>query len=264
VAEAHGLRGDEPAGSASLLPGPGTAFILVSQGDRVAKRVLVVDDEEWVVELVRRYLEGAGFRVTTATDGPSALARFESDRPDLVVLDWMLPGLNGPGVAARIRETSGVPIIFLTARTEEADRVKGLEIGADDYVTKPFSARELEARVRAVLRRAEVGHGRARALEVGGLRVDRDQREAWADGRLLDLTPMEFDLLALLLENPGRVFTRLELLEALRGATDETFERAIDSHVKRLRQKIEPDTKSPRYLLTVFGVGYKLAREGEE
>ncbi len=227
-------------------------------------RILVVDDEEWVLRLIQGYLEQAGFNVATAADGTRALAKFNTYRPDLVVLDWMLPGLDGIEVAKRIRQQSNVPIIMLTARADEGDRIKGLELGADDYVVKPFSARELEARVRAVLRRSQGDPGRPAVLEFGDIRLDIDQHEAWLSGRRVELSPMEFDLLVFLMEHPGRVFTRLELLEALRGTTYESFERSIDSHVKRLRQKIEPDPKTPRYVLTVFGVGYKFAKSEEE
>jgi DNA-binding response OmpR family regulator len=228
------------------------------------KRILVVDDEEWVRELVGRYLEAAGFDVVTAADGRKALTQFDSHRPDLVILDWMLPGLDGLEVATRIRKESSVPIIILTARTEEGDRIKGLEFGADDYVVKPFSTRELEARVRAVLRRSQGNHAKAPLLESGEIRVEIDQHEVRVGGRSVDLSSMEFDLLVFLMEHPGRVFTRLELLEALRGTTYESFERSIDSHIKRLRQKIEPDPKNPCYVLTVFGVGYKFAKGGEK
>jgi two-component system OmpR family response regulator len=228
------------------------------------KRILVVDDEEWVRELVGRYLEAAGFDVVIAADGRKALTQFDSHRPDLVILDWMLPGLDGLEVAARIRKESSVPIIMLTARTEEGDRIKGLEFGADDYVVKPFSTRELEARVRAVLRRSQGNSAKAALLESGEIRVEIDQHEVHVGDRLVDLSSMEFDLLVFLMEHPGRVFTRLELLEALRGTTYESFERSIDSHIKRLRQKIEPDPKAPRYVKTVFGVGYKFAKGGEE
>ena len=228
------------------------------------KRILVVDDEEWVRELVGRYLEQAGFDVVTAADGRKALTQFDSHRPDLVILDWMLPGLDGLEVATRIRKESSVPIIMLTARTDEGDRIKGLEFGADDYVVKPFSTRELEARVRAVLRRSQGNFAKAALLESGEIRVEIDQHEVLVGGRLVDLSSMEFDLLVFLMEHPGRVFTRLELLEALRGTTYESFERSIDSHIKRLRQKIEPDPKNPRYVLTVFGVGYKFAKNGDE
>jgi len=224
------------------------------------QQILVVDDEPWVRQMVRAYLEQAGFNVVTAADGPGALTQFSMDQPDLVILDWMLPGMQGIEVATRIRQQSDVPIIMLTARSDEDDRVSGLELGADDYIVKPFSARELEARVRAVLRRSQDNWGKPAVLEAGPIRIDLSQHEVRVRGEIVELTPMEFDLLAYLMERPGRVFTRLELLEALRGTTYESFERSIDSHVKRLRQKIEPDPKAPRYVLTVFGVGYKFAK----
>jgi DNA-binding response OmpR family regulator len=224
-------------------------------------KVLVVDDEDWVLETVRRYLEQAGFDVTPARDGASALESFERAAPDLVVLDWMLPKMDGLAVAARIRATSRVPIIMLTARVTEQDRLAGFDAGVDDYVVKPFSARELEARVRAVLRRSS---GKESPIqEVGDLRLDRDQRLVWIRGELIELSAMGFDLLAFLINHPGRVFTRLELLEAVRGETYSGFERSIDSHIKRLRQKIEPDPARPTYILTVFGVGYRFAK-GED
>jgi two-component system OmpR family response regulator len=222
------------------------------------QKILVVDDEGWVVEAVRKYLEAAAFDVVTAYDGATALAQFEAHRPDLIILDWMLPALDGLSVAERIRETSNVPIIMLTARTDEEDRLDGFETGVDDYVVKPFSARELEARVRAVLRRS--AGKEPTILEVGGLKLNREQRRLWVDGEPVELSAMAFDLLAVLMANPGRVFTRLELLEAIRGETYGSFERAIDSHVKRLRQRIEPDPHDPTYLVTVFGIGYKLMK----
>jgi DNA-binding response OmpR family regulator len=225
----------------------------------MAAKILVVDDEPWVVQAVQSYLEDAHFEVFCAYDGTEALAQFDQHAPDLIILDWMLPELDGISVAKRIRQTSGVPIIMLTAKVEEDDRVEGLETGADDYVVKPFSARELEARVRAVLRRS--AGKTAPILEVGALRLDPAQHQVWVDGSLVELTAMEFDLLAFLMTHPGRVFTRLELIEAVRGETYESFERSIDSHIKRLRQKIEPDPHEPRFVLTVFGVGYKLAKE---
>lgn len=226
----------------------------------MSQRILVVDDEDWVLQMVRGYLEAAGFCVATAANGTKALAQFDTFQPDLVLLDWMLPQLDGLEVAARIRQRSDVPIIMLTARVDEEDRITGLELGADDYVVKPFSVRELEARVRAVLRRSSDDHIHPPALEVGDIRLDPVQHEVHVKGELVELTPMEFDLLAYLMQRPGRVYTRLELLEALRGTTYETFERSIDSHIKRLRQKIEPDPKAPRYVLTVFAVGYKFAK----
>ena len=225
-------------------------------------RVLVVDDEQWVRQLVRGYLERAGFDVATATDGSDALRQLAHYRPDVVILDWMLPGLDGMEVVSRVRDTSAVPIIMLTARSEEDERVQGLEAGADDYVVKPFSPRELEARVRAVLRRSEGKLDRPSVVEVSGIQLDNAQRELLVLGKRVELTAMEFDLLAFLMEHPGQVFTRLELLEAIRGTTYDSFERSIDSHIKRLRQKIEPDPKNPRFVLTVFGVGYRFAKEG--
>ena len=222
------------------------------------QKILVVDDEGWVVEAVRKYLEAAAFDVVIAYDGATALAQFEAHHPDLIILDWMLPALDGLSVAERIRETSNVPIIMLTARTDEEDRLDGFETGVDDYVVKPFSARELEARVRAVLRRS--AGKEPTVLEVGGLKLNREQRRLWVNGEPIELSAMAFDLLAVLMANPGRVFTRLELLEAIRGETYGSFERAIDSHVKRLRQRIEPDPHDPTYLVTVFGIGYKLMK----
>ncbi len=214
-----------------------------------------------MVDAVRQYLEQAGFEVIVAHDGAQALVQFDKHEPSLIVLDWMLPKIDGISVAQRVRERSNVPIIMLTARVEEEDRVAGLETGADDYIVKPFSARELEARVHAVLRRSE--GKQTSILEVGELRLDQAQRQVWVREDPVELTAMEFDLLAFLMTYPGRVFTRLELLEAVRGETYESFERSVDSHIKRLRQKIEPDPKNPRFVLTVFGVGYKLARGRE-
>jgi len=225
----------------------------------MATKILVVDDEPWVVQAVRGYLEEAHFEVISAYDGAEAIAQFGRHQPDLIILDWMLPELDGISVAQRIRQTSGVPIIMLTAKVDEEDRIEGLETGADDYVIKPFSARELEARVRAVLRRS--AGAKSPILEVGDLRMDQAERRLLVKGEPVELTAMEFDLLAFLMTYPGRVFTRLELLEAVRGEPYESFERSVDSHIKRLRQKIEPDPRNPRYVLTVFGVGYKLAKE---
>jgi len=224
-------------------------------------KVLLVDDEEWVLDTVRRYLEQAGFEVTPARDGVSALEAFARTSPDLVILDWMLPRLDGLSVAEHIRMTSAVPIIMLTARVTERDRLAGFDAGVDDYVVKPFSARELEARVRAVLRRSS---GKESPIqEAGDLRLDREQRLVWVRGEPVELSAMGFDLLAFLITHPGRVFTRLELLEAVRGETYSGFERSIDSHIKRLRQRIEPDPTHPSYILTMFGVGYRFAK-GED
>jgi len=225
----------------------------------MATQILVVDDEPGIVQSVRSYLEAAHFEVLVAYDGKEALAQFETHAPDLIILDWMLPEIDGLTVAQRIRQHSNVPIIMLTARIDEEDRIAGLETGADDYVVKPFSSRELEARVRAVLRRAS-GRGSS-VLEVGPIHLDHAQRQVTVNGTPVELTSMEFDLLAFLMTQPGRVFTRLELLEAVRGDAYGGFERSVDSHIKRLRQKIEPDPQEASLILTVFGVGYRLAKE---
>jgi DNA-binding response OmpR family regulator len=220
-------------------------------------RILVVDDEPKIVQLVRDYLERAGFAVSTAREGNEALMRAHQERPDLIVLDLGLPGLDGLEVTRRLRRDSGVPIIMLTARHEETDKVVGLELGADDYVTKPFSPRELEARVRAVLRRQT--RAEDDVLRAGDLTLDIPRLRTEVSGRPVSLTATEFDLLAALARQPGRVFTRAQLLDAIHGVAFESYERAIDAHVKNIRRKIEPDPREPRYLLTVYGVGYRLA-----
>lgn len=224
--------------------------------------ILVVDDEAKIVKTVRAYLETAGFRVVTAEDGQMALTVFRHERPALVVLDLGLPAIDGLDVARTLRRESDVPIIMLTARVDEADKLIGLELGADDYVTKPFSPRELVARVRAVLRR--VGGEREQAvppITAGDVELDLERRKVTVGGRMVELTPTEFDLLAVLARNPGRVFTRLELLDRVQGYAFEGYERTVDAHVKNLRQKIEADPKQPRYLLTVYGVGYRFAEQ---
>jgi two-component system, OmpR family, alkaline phosphatase synthesis response regulator PhoP len=220
-------------------------------------RILIVDDEPKIVRLVRDYLEHAGFAVAVARDGHEALMRARTDRPDLVVLDLGLPGLDGLDVTRALRRDSSLPIIMLTARDDETDTVLGLELGADDYVTKPFSPRELVARVRAVLRRHEPG-GDDEVLRAGDLELDLGRIRASVDGRVVSLTATEFQLLAALARQPGRVFTRSQLLDAIHGVAFESYERAIDAHVKNIRRKLEADPRNPRYLLTVYGVGYRL------
>ena len=221
-------------------------------------RILVVDDEPKIVRLVRDYLEHGGFEVIVARDGREALMRARTEHPDLVVLDLGLPGLDGLDVTRSLRHDSTVPLIMLTARDTETDKVLGLELGADDYLTKPFSPRELVARIRAVLRR----HGRAAAdetIRVGELLVDVPRLRAEVSGRQVALTASEFELLATMARQPGRVFTRSQLLDAIHGQAIESYERAIDAHIKNIRRKLEPDPRRPRYLLTVYGVGYRLA-----
>jgi DNA-binding response OmpR family regulator len=222
--------------------------------------ILVVDDEPKIVKTVRAYLENAGYRVVTAQDGQIALTVFRHERPSLVVLDLGLPGLDGLDAARALRRDSNVPIIMLTARVDEADKLIGLELGADDYVAKPFSPRELVARVRAVLRRAGPEKEQAPPPIVAGqVTIDLERRHVSVGDRTVDLTPTEFDLLAVLARHPGRVFTRLELLDRVQGYAFEGYERTVDAHIKNLRQKIEMDPRQPHYLLTVYGVGYKFA-----
>jgi two-component system, OmpR family, alkaline phosphatase synthesis response regulator PhoP len=211
---------------------------------------------------VRDYLQHAGFAVVTTGDGAEALRLTRERRPDLVVLDLGLPHLDGLDVAKRLRRDSDIPIIMLTARVEESDRLIGLEVGADDYVTKPFSPRELVARVRAVLRRVEPGGSQGGQIDIlrrADLTIDVPKMRVTRDGTAIELTPSEFQLLAALARQPGRVFTRAQLLDAVRGNEVESFERAIDAHIKNIRRKLEADSRSPRYLLTVYGIGYKFA-----
>ncbi len=226
------------------------------------RTVLLVEDEAAIVDVVRRYLERDGYRVIVASDGQRAVDEFQRLRPDLVLLDLMLPGLDGWEVCRRIRQDGSTPVIMLTARDEEADKLIGLELGADDYVTKPFSPREVVARVRAVLRRARGTEAVPGDLvRVHDLEVDPARVEAFRAGRPLALTPTEFKLLFTLARHPGRVFTRLQLLDQVQGYAFEGYERTIDAHIKNLRQKLEPDPKNPRYVLTVHRVGYRLAED---
>jgi len=224
--------------------------------------ILVVDDEPKIVRTAKAYLENAGFAVVTAGDGQMALTVYRHEKPALVILDLGLPGLDGLDVARTLRRESDVPIIMLTARVDETDKLIGLELGADDYITKPFSPRELVARVRAVLRRS--GGEREQApppIVAGEIRIDLERRLVTVSGEAVELTPTEFDLLAVLARHPGRVFTRLELLDRVQGYAFEGYERTVDAHVKNLRQKIEPEPKQPRYVMTVYGVGYRFAEQ---
>jgi len=221
--------------------------------------VLVVDDESQIATIAKDYLTRAGFSVAVAADGATGLEMARQKRPDLIVLDVGLPGLDGLELARAVRRESDVPIIMLTARVDEADRLRGFEVGADDYITKPFSPRELVARVSSVLRRARHDPDRTSRFDVADLTIDAAKMRVERNGTLLDLTATEFQLVSALARHPGRVYTRSQLLDAVRGTEIESFERAIDAHVKNVRRKIERDPHRPRYLLTVYGIGYKFA-----
>jgi len=222
--------------------------------------ILIVEDETELVKVLRSYLENAGFMVLTAYRGDTGLSTWEHKRPDLVLLDLNLPGMDGLDVAREIRRKSSTPIIMLTARVEEADQLIGLELGADDYIVKPFSPRLVVARVRALLRRSEAVVDAPKILRVADLEIDLAGYTVQRAGQSVELTPTEFGVLATLASQPGRAFSRLQLLEASQGAAYEGYERTIDAHIKNLRAKLEPDPKSPRYIETVFGIGYRFAR----
>jgi DNA-binding response OmpR family regulator len=227
------------------------------------KTILVVDDEPKIVQIARDYLERAGFSVLAAGDGKSALDKVRAAKPDLVILDLGLPAMDGLDVTRALRKDSSVPIIMLTARAEETDKLVGLELGADDYLTKPFSPKELVARVRAVLRRMDAAYAGAGAetIRAADLVLDVPRMRVTLGDRVVDVTPTEFQLLATLARQPGRIFTRAQLLDAVHGVAFESYERAIDAHIKNIRRKIEPNPREPRYILMVYGVGYKFAEK---
>jgi DNA-binding response OmpR family regulator len=227
----------------------------------MSKTILVVDDEPEIVRFVRAYLEDVGYRVVTAGDGQKALFVARHEKPDLVILDLMMPGMDGWDFIRRYRQERDTPVIMLTARVEEEDQVLGLELGADDYVVKPFSPRSLVARVRAVLRRAQGEPTRSAVLRSGGVVLDREARTVTVGGREVNLTPTEFGLLEVLMTTPSRVFTRAELLDRVMGDEADVFERTIDAHIKNLRRKIEPNPARPRYIITVRGAGYQFNEE---
>jgi DNA-binding response OmpR family regulator len=230
----------------------------------MTQTILVVDDEPQIVRLLRAYLEEAGFRVVIASDGEQALYVARHEKPDLVVLDLLMPRMDGLEFTRRIRRERDVPIIMLTARAEETDRIVGLELGADDYVTKPFSPREVIARVRAVLRRAQAPPEPPSVLRTGPLIMDRATHTVTVSGQPVNLTPTEFGILESLMTTPGRVFRRDELLETVQGVAFEAYERTVDAHIKNMRRKIEPDPAHPRYVLTVRGIGYRINPEPED
>jgi two-component system response regulator RegX3 len=229
--------------------------------DRMGARVLVAEDDEKQAELLRRYLLSEGYEVGIARDGRDALAQARAHQPDLLILDVMMPGIDGLQVCHALRLDYSFPVLMLTARSAEDDLLAGFDLGADDYMTKPYSPRELMARVRALLRRAQQQSAAAdaQALRAGGLSVDPVRHEVWIGGRQVDCTPAEFEILAAMSAQPERVFTRQQLLERTRGLDHYITERTVDVHVMNLRKKLEPDPRRPTYLITVFGVGYKLA-----
>lgn len=222
--------------------------------------ILIVDDEKRLVSLVQSYLTQEGYRALAAYNGKDALLVAEKENPDLIILDIMMPEMNGYEFMRAHRAEKDTPIIMLTAKVEDDDKIIGLELGADDYVTKPFKPRELMARVRNVLRRAGKNEPKGKTLKVSDITLDRDNREVFAGARSVDLTPSEFDLLAALMSAPGRVFSRLDLLDVIQGVRYEGYERTIDTHIKNLRAKIEADPRKPHYIETIYGVGYRLQK----
>jgi two-component system alkaline phosphatase synthesis response regulator PhoP len=230
----------------------------------VAQTILVVDDDQEVVRLMRAYLEQAGYDVLVAYDGETAVHQLRREKPDLMLLDLMLPDRDGYDITRLVRSDpnlASLPIIMLTARVEDADKIVGLELGADDYVTKPYNPREVLARVRARLRSQQLP--KPQILHHEGLELDEARHEVHVDGRLISLTPTEYDLLLVMMKRPGVVFRRSELIDQALGMDYEGIERTLDSHIRNLRQKVEPDPRDPKYIRTVYGVGYRLAGEGD-
>ena len=227
----------------------------------MSKTILVVDDKKELRVMVQAYLEQEGFRVVSAADGQEALFVARHEKPDLIILDLMMPKMGGYEFLNAHKRQAETPVIILTAKLEEGDKVLGLELGADDFVTKPFSMRELTARVRAVLRRAAREPASAELLRVADITLDRSSRLVKVSERAVDLTPSEFDLLSVFMAAPGRAFTRAELLDRLQGDAFEGYERTIDVHIRNLRTKIEPTPSDPRYIETIYGVGYRFAAE---
>ena len=227
--------------------------------NQMSKKILVVDDEPQIVKVVKAYLEQSGFQVVTAADGNTALTTFHREKPDFMILDLSLPGMDGLDVCRAVRHESNIPILMLTARVEEADKLVGLELVADDYVVKPFSPREVVARVRTIFRRADTADiPKPEIIQVGDLHIDPDQHTVIVSDRQIELTPTEFDILVVLARQPKRVFTRLQIMEQAQGDAFEGYERTIDAHIKNIRLKLESNPKKPAYIHTVFGVGYKL------
>jgi two-component system alkaline phosphatase synthesis response regulator PhoP len=230
----------------------------------MAKKILVVDDEAKIVKVLKAYLEQSGYQVVTAADGKIALAIIMRDKPDFMILDLNLPGMDGLDVCRTVRRQSNIPILMLTARVEEADKLIGLELGADDYVVKPFSPREVVARVRTIFRRVDGELAQPEILRVGDLEIDLDEHSVTVLERNVELTPTEFDILVVLARQPKRVFTRMQIMELAQGNAFEGYERTIDTHIKNIRLKLEPNPKNPTYIHTVFGVGYKVEMHPDE
>jgi len=226
--------------------------------------VLIVDDDEKLVQLLKTYFDKEGFITYTANDGLVALQEVRQRKPDIMILDLMLPGMDGWDVCRKIRRDNDLPIIMLTARDEESDRLVGLEIGADDYVSKPFSPKEVVARAKVILRRTYREVVQQKLIKAGGLTIDLERHQVLDGNQLVDLTPTEFKLLEVLASNTGKVFSRLQIVEQTQGYTFEGYERTIDAHIKNLRRKLENNPKEPKYILTVYGVGYKFAGDGDE
>lgn len=234
---------------------------LINNGGRMNETILIIEDEHKIAKLARDYLEQSGFQILLATDGKMGLTMARGEHPALIVLDLMLPGLDGLDVCRILRRESDVPIIMLTARAEEPDRLIGLELGADDYITKPFSPRELVARVRALLRRAKGNVYQPGVIRAGDLVIDIDAHRLTRAGEPIHLTRFEFNLLQTLAQHPGQIYPRAQLLEKLHGVAFDGYDRSVDAHIKNLRRKIEIDPAEPRYILTIYGVGYKFNDE---
>ncbi len=224
----------------------------------MSKKILVVDDEPQIVKVLKAYLEKAGYQVVTALDGKAALVVFDRERPDFMILDLNLPGMDGFEICREIRRDSNIPILMLTARVEEADKLNGLELGADDYVVKPFSPREVVARVKTIFRRTSAESDNGEIIQVGDLMIDLAKHTVKVAQKSIDFTPTEFEILVVLAKQPKRVFSRLQIMEQAQGDAYEGYERTIDAHIKNIRIKMEPNPKNPHYIQTVFGLGYKL------
>jgi DNA-binding response OmpR family regulator len=229
----------------------------------MSKKIFVVDDEPQIVKVLKAYLENAGFQVVTASDGKAALLTFQREKPDFMILDLNLPGMDGLDICRAVRHESNIPILMLTARVEEADRLIGLELGADDYVVKPFSPREVVARVRTIFRRTNAEPTKPDIIQEGNLVIDLEQHTVNLAGKAIELTPTEFEILVTLAKQPKRVFSRLQIMEQAQGDAYEGYERTIDAHIKNIRVKLEPNPKKPIYIQTVFGLGYKFEAGGD-